>query len=358
MAVMAKADQSILVRLMQEMASPEVVAAIDQALEENEREREDLLDLRKMAVRRHGDSKQSSARPAEETNPERGNVEAEPPSVSNSLTISELAERYKNDTDSSFKTLSHASHVHYETLLKMILRDYSDERLSDINARTLIQWHAVWSEGTNGSSAHAKIGQLRRLFSFGATMLEDADCTRLSLILNRLKFEVPKTRNEKMTTEQAEAICAKAHELGRPSIALCQAFQSDVRLRQKDVIGEWVPYGDRGESKIIEDNEKWMRGLLWEEIDDNLILRKQTTFGDIAFDLHLAPMVMQEFHLQFAFDLTKHDRSKLPPSGPIIVSEYDKLPWKAIEFRRWWRKIADAAGVPPEVKNSDSRKSD
>jgi hypothetical protein len=67
---------------------------------------------------------------------------------------------------------------------------------------------------------------------------------------------------------------------------LAQAFQFDLRLRQKDVTGEWVPYGGRGDSSIIENGEKWVRGLLREEIDDDLILRKQTTFGDIVFDLH------------------------------------------------------------------------
>ena len=42
-------------------------------------------------------------------------------------------------------------------------------------------------------------------------------------------------------------------------------------------------------------------------------------------------------------------------SGPIVVSEWDKLPWTAIEFRRWWRIVADACGIPREVRNMDSR---
>jgi hypothetical protein len=147
--------------------------------------------------------------------------------------------------------------------------------------------------------------------------------------------------------------------MGRPSIALAQAFQFDLKLRQKDVIGEWVPYGDRGDSNIVKDSEKWVRGLLWQEIDDKLILRKETTFGLVVFDLHLAPMVMEELTSQYNFSPKAFgERLFMPKTGPVIVSEYGSLPWKAIEFRRWWRKVADAAGVPHEVKNSDSRKND
>jgi len=31
---------------------------------------------------------------------------------------------------------------------------------------------------------------------------------------------------------------------------------------------------------------------------------------------------------------------------PVIVSEFDKLPWTGPEFRRWWRLVADACGCP------------
>ena len=43
-------------------------------------------------------------------------------------------------------------------------------------------------------------------------------------------------------------------------------------LRQKDVIGEWVPRSEPGPSDIWNsDGEKWLRGLRWQEIDGNLI---------------------------------------------------------------------------------------
>jgi len=39
----------------------------------------------------------------------------------------------------------------------------------------------------------------------------------------------------------------------------------------------------------------------------------------------------------------------------VVVSEYNGLPYTAMEFRRWWRRIANECGIDPNVRNSDSR---
>jgi hypothetical protein len=57
-------------------------------------------------------------------------------------------------------------------------------------------------------------------------------------------------------------------------------------------------------------------------------------------------MVMDEFLEQFGLEPDFGERNAFPSKGPVIVSEFNNLPWKAIEFRRWWRKVADAAGLP------------
>jgi hypothetical protein len=44
----------------------------------------------------------------------------------------------------------------------------------------------------------------------------------------------------------------------------------------------------------------------------------------------------------------------MPLRGPIIVSETTDRPWIVAEFRRYWRKAADLAGVPRTVRNADS----
>jgi site-specific recombinase XerD len=62
-------------------------------------------------------------------------------------------------------------------------------------------------------------------------------------------------------------------------------------------------------------------------------------------------MVIQELVLWFG----AMDRKRMPSTGAIIVSERTGLPWHSQEFRRYWRKIATHAGIPPEVKNMDTR---
>lgn len=332
---------------MQEMGSPQVLTAIDRALEANKRQREDLLDLRKMAVRRHGERAADASQSEHPSQPE-----APVSASAAALTINDLIERYKSDPDSNFSTLSFNTRGHYTDLLRVIGKEYGNERLADINARALVRWHEEWSAGGKIAGAHSKITMLRRLVGFGATSLEDADCTRLSLILHRLRFEPPKARTGRMTLEQVINIRAKAHEKGRPSIALAQAFQSDIGLIQKDVIGEWIPVSEPGESDIIDGDRKWVRGLRWEAVNDPLFL----SVGPNTYNLNEYPAVMEELEIQFDFHPTTHTRNRLPATGPIIVSEWDKLPWTPPEFRRWWRMIADEVGVPKGVKNSDSRR--
>lgn len=337
---------------MQEMGSPQVLGAIDHALEFNARQREDLLDLRKMAVRRHGEA------PPEPEQPEETATQTPPAST---LTINDLIERYKTDADSTFSSLTFKTREHYEYLLKAIAKEHGPDRISQLNARAFKSWHDEWSEGGKIAVSHAKVGMLRRLFGFGATILEDPDCTRLSLVLNKMRFEMPKARTEKMTAEQANAIRAMAHEKDRPSIALAQAIQFEMKLPQKEVIGEWIPIDEPGEDSEItfEGKEKWVRGLRYEDIGEDLMVRKETTYGDFAFDLRSAPMTLEELSKRFGwFSANDPKRDLLPKGGPIIVSEWSALPWTAVEFRRWWRLVADAAGIPKWIKNSDSRKGD
>jgi hypothetical protein len=83
----------------------------------------------------------------------------------------------------------------------------------------------------------------------------------------------------------------------RHSMALAQAFQFDGTMRQKDIIGEWVPLDEPGPlSDVISGNEKWVRGIRFEEIDQNLILRHVTSKRDklLTIDLKQCPMVMKE----------------------------------------------------------------
>jgi hypothetical protein len=82
-----------------------------------------------------------------------------------------------------------------------------------------------------------------------------------------------KTRNEYMTAAQCRLLRSNAHEHGRPSVAVEQAFVFELGLRQKDVIGEWIPIKWPGLSDVVWGPRKWLMGIRWDEIDADLILR-------------------------------------------------------------------------------------
>lgn len=299
-----------------------------------------------------------------------------PPSLDGSLsvdgTLRSLITCYRTDPDSGFKKKRYASRIHYDNMLRPIEKEYGDLLLSEIKARIFYRWHDKWNEGGKTTIGRAKITMLRILFNYGASLLEDADCLRLATALSNMTFAAPKPREERLTADQATAIRAKAHERRKHSVALAQAFQFECMFRQKDVIGEWVPNSEPGVTDIFRGSKlKWLRGIRWEEIDANMILRHTTSKRNkpIALDLKNAPMVCEELNLLYPGSIRYEevkkgnktvvqvvaDRSLMPAKGPIIVAERTKLPWNTMGFRIVWRELADACGIPKTIRNMDSR---
>lgn len=273
--------------------------------------------------------------------------------------IKGLVKRYRTDSDSGYLKLRYHVRVSHDQMLRRIVGKHGRDRLKSIQARKLLTWHKDWSHhGQKLAMGHAFVGQLRTLFAFGATILEDRECERLCSVLHKMRFPSPKPRTERLTTEQAIAVRAWAHKMLWSSIALAQSFQFELMLRQKDVIGEWIPDDEPGISDILRGDFKWLWGLLWSEIDDNFILRHKTSKRgkDLEVDLRLAPMVMEELcHLAKVATPSDLHRSLLPSDGPMIICEHTSLPFASGEFRRKWRIVADAAGIPRTVRNMDSR---
>jgi hypothetical protein len=353
---MARKEHDRFADLAADIGSPRVLPAIDKALGENQRERVELLELRKMAVRRHGEIAPASAIPAV---PAPQAVEASPePQIYQKNEregfdgrVRSLAKCYC--ADRSFLELRYKTRKHYETLIKFINEGSGDKKVADWKLQDIERLYQGWVQNRTESMARSLIVMLRTLIYFGATILHDSACERLSVVLHRMRFPVLKSRSERLTADHAIAIRREARKMNRASIALAQAFQFDCKLRQKDVIGEWVPTDEPGESDVLDAGNKWLRGLRWEEIDENLVLTHTTSKSqtEIVVDLNLTPMVIQELMLAFG----SVARNKMHASGPIIVSEASGLPWYGVEFRRNWRNAADKAGVPRRVKNMDTR---
>lgn len=263
------------------------------------------------------------------------------------MRLARLIKRYKTDPLSRYHGLRFQVRRNHRNLLRQISRRYGDKKLSKIKARTLLKWHAEWLDGTKYAGAHAFVKKLRAVLGFGLTVLEDGECARIRLVMSSMRFPAAPRRTQRITAGQANAVRKRAHRRGWHSIALAQALQFELMLRQKDVIGEWVPIREPGISDVVQDGEKWIFGLLWSEIDEDMILRHRTskTGKGIVVDLKEAPMIREEL---------KRLRA-IPKQGPIIVNETTGLPFKSYEFRRKWRLVATEAGVPKVVFNMDSR---
>ncbi|MCK1473254.1 hypothetical protein IVB27_00205 [Bradyrhizobium sp. 197] len=262
-------------------------------------------------------------------------------------TLGELIRLYRTHDSSPYRTLRFKVRLGTDNMLDRML-EHGDLRLVDLNADGIRKLYDVWVGDGKVATGHAFVTKLRGLFGFGTTVLDDPGCQRLSTIMNKMRFTMPPTRDERLTEAHTKAIIAKAHEMVRPSIALAQAIQFSFGLGQKDTIGEYVPVTEAGQSDIIVDGMKWLHGIRWDNVNDALVLRHVTSFGGkfLELDLKRAPMVLAELEKQFT--------GVIPKRGAIIISEWNKKPWSANEFRRWWRKIADAAGVPKSIKNMDS----
>jgi hypothetical protein len=271
--------------------------------------------------------------------------------TSEAITMDGLIGQYVKDklyTEKRFRTRKY-----YDTLIFRIEQDFGTEKIADIDEVRVRRAYEEWSAAGKLAISHSLVTMLRILVGFGAKQLRREDCRNLRAILSDLKFPRSKSHAERLTAEHAIAIRAVAHQMGHHSIALAQAFQFDCMLPQKDVIGEWVPQSEPGVSEVIHRGKKWLQGIRWNEINiDEMVLEHTSSFDGVIvrIDLAKAPMVKEEIARL----------GKLPSSGPVIVREKRArekrpIPWNDDDYRRIWRKIADVAGVPKNVRSRDSR---
>ncbi len=277
-------------------------------------------------------------------------------------TIDSLIAIYLNDPDSPFQGRRYRVKLSYESRLRTISATVGKVRISSLTFRDFKRWYESYRKplkeggGVRVGRAHMLMTQLRVLFSYG-DLAKLPGCKEVRETLAKMEFTAPKKRETFVTAEQAIAIRLEAHRQGLPSIALAQAIMYELMVRQKDVIGEYVPMDEPGVSAVLHHRRKWLYGITYEEISQDLILthrlskslRGRDAINDPAagkiesFDLKAYPMVMDELqHIQRG-------------SGPLVVRESTDRPWDSKSFNRAWRKIANTVGIPKNVQNRDSR---
>ena len=188
---------------------------------------------------------EAAARPPNTSGPARTETPIKP------QTIAALADCYFTDKRSPFHSNRFRTRQNYKSIIGRVVADAGRDKLADLNAERFQALYDKWTENKKMVMARAQITMLRLLFKFGATTLNDHKSDRLSFVLHKMRFARPKPQNEQkgLSREDAIAIVRKAHEMGFPSIALAQAFEFECRkLRQKDVIGEWLPLSEQTKS--------------------------------------------------------------------------------------------------------------
>jgi hypothetical protein len=267
-------------------------------------------------------------------------------------TFAGLIGSYRKHERSPYHQLKHKVRLNYDHSLNRLDSEIGPERIATWSAESVQRaYDEKWAAGGKVAMGHGMVGKLRLLCTFGSTILNDDACTRLSAILGNMRFPVSKGRSERLTREQVRAIRVTAREqFGWESIALATAIQFEFPMFwQMDIIGEWVPLSEPGTSDIMKEDEKWLRGLRWSDIDDSMIMRREITSGRknqrkiVEFDLKRFAMTMEELN-------------RVPPwrrKGAVVVCEFSALPWSAAEFRRKWRIVANKAGIPANIRSSD-----
>jgi len=260
-------------------------------------------------------------------------------------TFGSLLTLYETHEYSPYARLSRQSRENADYELRKLRRTVADRLVPKLDGTVFWHWYWKFREpGNEGgperiTDAYNIMTRVRGVFTFGV-LLRLPDCAELRNILTLIRFPNPPSRKQAIKFQQVVAFIAKAHELGYPEVALAQALEFELTLRQGDVIGKWE-YKENDHNTL-----EWV-GLRWEEIDEDLVLVHETNKikgREVVFDLKAYELVYAEIR-----------HFPMPRIGPVIVDSKTGRPFEYDEFARRWRMIASAAGIPHEIQNRDSR---
>jgi len=266
--------------------------------------------------------------------------------------IASLIDSYNSDEDSPYRSVKANTRSHYDHTLGIIRGDVGERLVDLLTRKDFARWYRNFRAPSTPDGperirrAHNCMKLIRIIVNFGASMRYPG-CREASLILGDMRFELPTPRDKALTFGHAKAIVERAIAEERPSMALGQALQFELSLRQKDVIGEWLDNDERSTTGVLYHGERWSGGVLWSDLSDDLILVKRTTKTATTgeWNLALSPLVGLAL-------------AAFPPEvrhGPMIVAETTGRPYRPNDYQKVWRRLADAVGVPRDVWNMDSR---
>jgi len=287
-------------------------------------------------------------------------------------TLRSIINLYRQTKESPYFSVKSNTRAMYDESLDLLERTVGARRLEKLNGLDFKRWYANLKEPAEDTEKQAiaradaakngivlppnperprrayKAMQLLRIVIKFGVVIDIAECVRLATILENMEFSPPKSRKERITFEQTQAICEKAIARGWLSIALAQALEFELTLRQIDVIGRWEKIEGDNFGGIVDRGRQWRDGLLWSHLDENGILTKTTSkIDDVIAE-----------HDTTAYPFLRKIIDMVPAGqriGPMIKCESTGLPYRYRHFAERWREVATEAGVPANVWNRDSR---
>jgi hypothetical protein len=267
--------------------------------------------------------------------------------------IRSLSRLYQQHADSPFHDVKRNTRKTYCDSLKLIENTVGNRLVRAVTIIDVKRWFKLWRApkvegGTpRASRAHDAVSMLRTILRFGFA-LGYPDCANLVERLKMVRFENAGAREHEMTAAQVMAFIRVALSRGDArgrNMAIGVAAQFELALRQKDIIGEWEPARPHMAGATYDGAETWTGPFRWENIPGwRLRLKTSKNRARAEFFLDDYPMLLP------LLEAVPHAER----NGAIVKGEYG-LPIRERSYRKWFREIARAVGIPDEVWSMDSR---
>jgi hypothetical protein len=259
--------------------------------------------------------------------------------------IGSLCDAFEGHPESPIHEVKANTAGSYVDSIKVIRATVAARAVRALTPIDVKRWYRNWRAPALPSGpervkrAHDAVACLRMVLRFGFA-LGHKECGDLAAQLSMVQFGRSAPRRSEMTLEHARAFIGAALDRGDRrglSMAIGVAAQFETMLRQKDVIGEW--------SRDLSGREAWAGSLTWENIPGGILRLATSKTG--------APAVFDLTRLDMLWPLLQA-RPQIERTGAIVTGDEGR-PIRERSYRKWFREIARAAGVPDEVWNMDAR---
>lgn len=308
---------------------------------------------------------------------ERTSVAEQEPSLTRTRydgTVKSACQIYQEHPLSRFHRVKHNTRRGYLADIKVIIGTVGARLIKNVTVLDVEHWYQQWRKGVvtievDGSQtvgpervdrAHNAVAMVRMVIRFMAA-LRHPECKLLADELAKVQFERGGAREQELTYQHVRAFIRTAFAMADKGIipreralymSIGTASQFELMLRQKDIIGDWSPRAAEarypaGISILHQDDETWTGFYTWEAIPGwrwRTRTSKSKYRAAAEFDLTIYDLLFP------LLELVSDDQRR----GAIVKGEHG-LPIRYRSYAKWWRQIANAAGIPADIQSMDAR---